>query len=161
MNTGYVRKDVNTSDIVEGTEDDMHDPVDKPVVNDASAGEIIADETGVNKSIPGKAPVGESLPHQAPVGANAGSSVALLTPEDSQRFRTIWNEVQGKFVDEPRAAVQQADALVSEVIEQITQMFAKEHTSLEGQWKEGKEVSTEDLRQALLRYHSFFNRLVV
>ena len=161
MNTGNVRKDVNTLDIVDGTQNDMHDPVDKAIVNDAPVGGIVADETGVSKSIHGKAPIGESVPPEAPVGANAGSSVALLTPEDSQRFRTIWNEVQGKFVDEPRAAVQQADALVSEVIEQITQMFADEHTSLEGQWKEGKEVSTEDLRQALLRYHSFFKRLVV
>jgi len=161
MTTEYVREDINTPDIVEGTEDDMHNPVDKTIVNDAPVGAIIADETGVSKSIPDKAPIGESFPHEAPVGANAGSSVALLTPEDSQRFRTIWNEVQGKFVDEPRAAVEQADALVSEVIEQITQMFANEHTSLEGQWKEGKEVSTEDLRQALLRYHSFFRRLVV
>ena len=87
--------------------------------------------------------------------------MALINREESDRLRTRWLETQGKFVDEPRAAVQQADALVSEVIAQLTQMFAKEHTLLEGQWKEGKEVSTEDLRQALLRYHSFFKRLVV
>jgi hypothetical protein len=40
-------------------------------------------------------------------------------------------------------------------------MFANEHSSLEGQWKEGNDVSTEDLRKALQRYRSFFNRLVV
>jgi hypothetical protein len=161
MNNEYVRRDINTSDIIGGTEDDMHNPVDKTIVNDAPVGATIPDETGVSKSIPDKAPIGESLPHEAPVGANAGSPVALLTPEDSQRFRTIWNEVQGKFVDEPRAAVQEADALVSEVMKQIIQMFANEHASLEAQWEEGKEVSTEDLRQALLHYHSFFKRLVV
>lgn len=64
-------------------------------------------------------------------------------------------------MDEPRSTVQQADALVSDVIEKITQMFANEHGALEEQWKEGKDVSTEDLRKALQHYRSFFNRLVV
>ena len=64
-------------------------------------------------------------------------------------------------MDDPRAAVEQADALVSEVIDLITQMFANEHRSLEGQWNKGNDVSTEDLRVALQRYRSFFNSLVV
>ena len=89
------------------------------------------------------------------------SIAALLNQEESEHFRKRWNEIQGEFVDEPRFAVQQADALVSEVIEQITQMFTTEHTSLENQWNQGNEVSTEDLRKALQRYRSFFNRLVV
>jgi Na+/phosphate symporter len=105
--------------------------------------------------------MGETITREAPIGTNAGSSAALLNREESEHFRTRWNEIQGKFVDEPRAAVQQADALVSEVIEQITQMFANEHKLLEGQWNQGNDVSTEDLRKALQRYRSFFNRLVV
>ena len=161
MNKEYVRRDINTSDIVARAEDDMHNPVDETFVDEAAVGELIADDTGVSKSIPDKAPIGESFPHEAAVITNDGSSVALINREESDHFRTRWNEIQGKFVDEPRAAVQQADALVSEVIGQLTQMFANEHTSLEGQWKEGKEVSTEDLRQALLRYHTFFKRLVI
>ncbi len=114
------------------------------------------DETVVHEN-----PMGETIPHEAPVGTNAGSSAALLNREESEHFRTRWNEIQGKFVDEPRSAVQQADVLVSEVVEQITQMFANEHSLLEGQWKQGNDVSTEDLRKALQRYRSFFNRLVV
>ena len=105
--------------------------------------------------------MGETITHEAPIGTNAGSSAALLNREESEHFRTRWNEIQGKFVDEPRSAVQQADALVSEVIEQITQMFANEHSSLESQWNQGNDVSTEDLRKALQHYRSFFNRLVV
>ncbi|HWQ04845.1 MAG TPA: hypothetical protein VN452_05780 [Longilinea sp.] len=98
--------------------------------------------------------------HDVPISPNVGP-VALLKKEDSEHFRARWNEIQGMFVDEPRAAVQQADGLVSEVMDQITQMFGSEHTSLEGQWNQGDEVSTEDLRKALQRYRSFFNRLVV
>jgi hypothetical protein len=40
-------------------------------------------------------------------------------------------------------------------------MFADEHSSLESQWNQGEDVSTEDLRKALQHYRSFFNRLVV
>src|SRR5512133_3249393 len=139
MNKEYVRKDIDASDIVQGTDGDVRNPVDNTVVSEAPVGELIADEVGMSKSIPAKAPIGESFPHESAVITNDGSSVALINREESDHFRTRWNEIQGKFVDEPRAAVQQADALVSEVIGQLTQMFANEHTSLEGQWKEGKE----------------------
>lgn len=101
------------------------------------------------------------IAHEAVIDTKAGSVAALLNHEESEHFRTLWNEIQGRFVDEPRSAVQQADALVSDVIEKITQMFANEHNSLEEQWKDGNDVSTEDLRKALQHYRSFFNRLVV
>jgi len=136
-------------------------PMGAPLYDKAPVSEIIANESLVSKSVPYQAPMGETITQEAPIGMNAGPSAALLKREESEHFRTRWNEIQGKFVDEPRAAVQQADELVSEVIEQITQMFASEHSTLEGQWKQGDDVSTEDLRKALQRYRSFFNRLVV
>ncbi len=107
------------------------------------------------------APTGETITHETPVGTNAGSPPALLDREESEALRTRWNEIQAKFVDEPRSAVQQADELVSEVVKKIIKIFASEHSSLEGQWNQGIDVSTEDLRKALQHYRSFFNRLVV
>ena len=106
-------------------------------------------------------PMGEIFNQKAALYTNAGPPEALLSLVDSEHFRTRWSQIQGKFVDEPRSAVQQADALVAEVIEQITQLFANESGLLEGQWKEGNDVSTEALRQALQHYRSFFNRLMV
>ena len=103
----------------------------------------------------------DEIVHEAVVAANPGSADALLKHAESENFRARWKEIQGKFVDEPRSAVQQADTLVSEVIDKITEMFANEHGVLEAQWKDGNDVSTEDLRQALQHYRSFFNRLVV
>ena len=94
-------------------------------------------------------------------GTNLRSPAALLDLDESEQFRTRWNEIQGKFVDEPREAVKQADALVTEVVEKLTRMFADEHGSLELQWNQGIDVSTEDLRKALQHYRTFFNRLVV
>jgi len=136
-------------------------PMAEAIPYKAPVGQPVADESEVSTSIPYMAPMAETITHEAPIGTIAGSSAALLNREESEHFRTRWNEIQSKFVDEPRSAVQQADALVSEVVEQITRMFANEHSSLESQWKQGNDVSTEDLRKALQRYRSFFNRLVV
>ncbi len=56
----------------------------------------------MSKPIPYKAPVSESITHEAPIDTSVGSSAALLNREESEHFRTRWNEIQGKFVDEPR-----------------------------------------------------------
>ena len=154
-------KHFNTSDIVEETNNDTSGPVLATLIHDTPMGGTVAADGPMDQTIVHEAPVGESISHEAPISTNAGSATALLESEESENLRTRWNEIQAKFVDEPRSAVQQADALVSEVIEKITQMFANEHSALESQWKQGNDVSTEDLRKALQRYRSFFNRLVV
>ncbi len=163
----------NTPDILERTDQDMNNPavnsdpfagkipVDAALVHETPMGGTVAVGTPMDETIVHEVPIGETITHEAPIDINAGSSAALLNRDESEHFRTRWNEIQGKFVDEPRAAVQQADTLVSEVVEKITQMFANERSSLESQWNQGNDVSTEDLRKALQRYRSFFNRLVV
>ena len=67
---------------------------------------------------------------------------------------------QTGFVDEPRAAVEQAHALVDEMINRLMEGFTRERARLEEQWSRGQDVSTEDLRLALKRYCSFFERLL-
>ncbi|MFE2991727.1 hypothetical protein [Streptomyces sp. NPDC059262] len=84
----------------------------------------------------------------------------LLTTGDAQNFRDRWNQVQGTFVDEPREAVQSADALVADVMQTLAATFADQKSGLESQWKSGEEANTEDLRKALQHYRSFFNRLL-
>jgi hypothetical protein len=84
----------------------------------------------------------------------------LLADEDAGGFRSRWKEIQVRFVDEPRGSVQKADGLVAEMMERLTQMFSEERTRLESQWERGDDVSTEDLRIALQRYRSFFERLL-
>jgi hypothetical protein len=84
-----------------------------------------------------------------------------LFPDDElHNFRARWDQVQTSFVDEPRQAVEQADSLVANVVKRIAEQFSAERTTLEGQWAQGDNVSTEDLRQALRRYRSFFDRLL-
>jgi hypothetical protein len=85
---------------------------------------------------------------------------ALLADEELDGFRGRWEAVQVGFVDEPRGSVQQADALVAELMQRLAQTFSDERTSLESQWEQGADVSTEDLRVAMQRYRSFFDRLL-
>ena len=85
---------------------------------------------------------------------------ALFEPGQLNEFKGRWSEIQASFVDEPRRAVQQADTLVSDVISRIADSFGRERTQLEQQWDRGGDVSTEELRQALQRYRSFFSRLL-
>lgn len=80
--------------------------------------------------------------------------------EESEKLKQQWMEIQGKFVDEPRIAVQKADDLISDMIKQISTMFDEELNTLETQWNQGTEVSTEDLRMTLQHYRSFFHRLL-
>jgi hypothetical protein len=157
---------VNPTDIIVGRiNDDTNRLVvvnSEPFADRIPVDEVLIHETPMGEAITYDAQImDETITHEAPISTNAGSLAALLNQEESEHLRTRWNEIQGKFVDEPRSAVQQADALVAEVVEKITQMFAGEHSSLEGQWKQGNDVSTEDLRKALQHYRSFFNRLVV
>jgi len=91
---------------------------------------------------------------------SAGDRAALFEQSILSEFNTRWTDIQTGFVDEPRRAVQQADALVSDVIQRITDSFGNERAQLEQQWDRGDDVSTEDLRQALQRYRSFFSRLL-
>jgi len=65
---------------------------------------------------------------------------------DTDEYRRRWEAVQTGFVDEPRRAVENADALVAEVIQELARSFAQERNGLEAQWSEGDQVSTEDLR---------------
>jgi len=88
------------------------------------------------------------------------SHAQLLADPELQSIRGQWKEIQLAFVDEPRKAVQDADALVAELMQRLAQKFASERSELESRWAGGDEVSTEDLRRGLRRYRSFFERLL-
>jgi hypothetical protein len=121
--------------------------------DDVSDGERVI-ERNVQREVP-----------REPVRAAANEThdterTALFEQSALSEFNTRWTDIQTGFVDEPRRAVQNADALVQDVIKRVADSFGKERTQLEGQWDRGDEVSTEDLRVALQRYRSFFSRLL-
>lgn len=99
----------------------------------------------------------------ADAAANTGGTderTALFSPDEAKNLRGQWDSIQVGFVDEPRQAVERADALVAGAMKRLAEMFAAERERLEKQWDRGDSVSTEELRVALRRYRSFFGRLL-
>jgi hypothetical protein len=92
--------------------------------------------------------------------AEPSSDRSLFADDDLSGLRSRWDDVQAGFVDDPKDCVQKADALVADVVEQLTRGFSEARSRLEAQWDRGEEASTEDLRQALKRYREFFQRLL-
>jgi hypothetical protein len=88
------------------------------------------------------------------------STNEVLFDGTGEEYRSRWHDIQAEFVDHPRKAVEEADGLVSEVMENLTRVFAEERRRLESQWDSGEEADTEALRVALTRYRSFFERLL-
>jgi hypothetical protein len=91
---------------------------------------------------------------------DTGEREPLFGGDEAERYRSRWSEVQAAFVDEPRRAVEDADALVAEPMRRLAETFANERSKLEQQWDRDGDVSTEDLRIGLQRYRSFFDRLL-
>jgi hypothetical protein len=105
--------------------------------------------------------VKDQEPTKTPARAVAVSEpMPLFTESEMGDFRAQWSKVQTGFVDEPRRTVKDADKLVAAVMQRLVEGFANERSGLEKQWDSGDNVSTEDLRIALQRYRSFFDRLL-
>jgi hypothetical protein len=84
----------------------------------------------------------------------------LFSDKDAEGYRSRWLEVQARFVDAPRESVDAADKLVADVIRQLTTVFADQQKQLESELQRSGKLSTEDLRLALRRYRTFFDRLL-
>lgn len=105
----------------------------------------------------------EQINENRPANPSRGEDqdlMPLFETSEAEEFRTQWLNIQGKFVDNPRESVREADELVAGVLKSVTMGFHDRRTSLEKQWNSGDNVSTEDLRLALKRYRSFFDRLL-
>jgi hypothetical protein len=102
----------------------------------------------------------DRVENQSPSASISDQLEPLFEDEAARKFRSRWQVIQGKFVDDPRDSVKQADDLVADIIKNVTMSFSDRRMSLEKQWNSGQNVSTEDMRQALKRYRSFFERLL-
>lgn len=115
--------------------------------------------------IPEKQPEGPKLvkspePETLDKAAAVSEPMPLFSESEMEYFRSQWSKVQTGFVDEPRQTVEDADKLVATVMQRLAEGFTNERSGLEKQWDRGDNVSTEDLRVALQRYRSFFDRLL-
>lgn len=106
-------------------------------------------------------------------------SIQPLPREVSARFAKMWNDQQARFVDEPKAAVVEADHLVAEVMkergypvgefDQRAADISVDHPRLVANYRAAHEItvreqhgqaSTEDLRAAMIYYRDLFRELL-
>jgi hypothetical protein len=93
------------------------------------------------------------------VQADSEERERLVPADRADSYGSRWDAVKGTFVDEPRQAVAQADELVGELLAELEGLFREQRRSIE-HGLDNDETSTEELRVALRRYRSFFDRLL-
>ncbi len=101
-----------------------------------------------------------NLKREETVQTEPAGHAPLFEEHEASDLRTQWRQIQGDFVDDPHGSVERADRLVATAIQRLAEIFANEKSNLEGIWSKGNEVSTEDMRQALRRYRSFFDQIL-
>ncbi len=94
----------------------------------------------------------ELKPGDVPVAPVAG----FFAADAAQGLRDRWRDAQLGFVDDPRQAVEDVKALVSEAVDQFTAAVSAQRDDLDTAAGE----DTEQYRVAVQRYRSFFDRLL-
>ncbi len=155
--TEYLRRDPSLNPEQSRTTDPNLPVVENAVVNDPDSRPLV---TPPPSDVRASNVASGSAAGAAAARAPEEERAALFAGNEANELRARWDSIQVGFVDEPRKAVQEADALVSSTIKRLSEVFANERQNLEHQWGRNENVSTEDLRVALRRYRSFFSRLL-
>jgi hypothetical protein len=106
-------------------------------------------------------------------------NIAPLTPSDAAKFSQAWNALQGRFVDNPKGVVVEADQVVRELMlkrgypmgdfERRAADISVDHPSVVDTYRaaqavairaERGEADTEELRTAVVHYRALFDELL-
>jgi hypothetical protein len=89
--------------------------------------------------------------------ADGTDDFELFSGFDRDDYRRRWNTLQAGFVDDPRAAAEQADALIGEIVDRLSQRRQDLRSDL---GREDERGETEAMRLAIRRYRAFFSAIV-
>jgi hypothetical protein len=97
----------------------------------------------------------------APEPAHGGGETVIESGA-ADGFHARWRDVQFGFVDDPRAAVRQADELADEVVRSFTDALGAHKQALEDRWRSQRDAppDTERLRLIVRAYREFVDRLL-
>lgn len=120
--------------------------------------------TGNNQSIQSADDASRELPSLDKSIPSTGGSSTLLESWFSKdlvdEMQSQWNAIQVQFVDSPCSAVEQGEALVAEIMEKLNNILAEKQNSLNQQWLNHDDITTEELRITLQNYRTFLNHLL-
>lgn len=135
---------LSTADLAGAGERQRAQPMPQDMARDPSSEMARRDGQGMQ---PGMQQQGEPL-------------AALFLAPVAEDFRRRWDAVQIGFVDDPHQAVRNADELVAQVMKTLAETFAEQRAQIEAGVDRSDHANTENLRVALQRYRSFFQRLL-
>jgi hypothetical protein len=106
-------------------------------------------------------------------------TIVPLSPSEAARFSETWKDLQGRFVDNPKSAVVQADQLVRELMlkrgypvgdfERRAADISVDHPEVVTHYRAAQaiavrdgrgEADTEELRKAIVHYRALFDELL-
>ena len=149
--TGYA--ETGYQDTAYRDDDARFSAVDDTVAVDAASTGRAAPAGG------GAAGRAEAVADEADEAGRSERRERLVPADRAREYTARWDALKGDFVDEPRRAVAQADGLVGELLDEIQRLFTDQRRDLE-RGLDHDQATTEDLRLALRRYRSFFDRLL-
>lgn len=101
----------------------------------------------------------------APGGQLPGSEPApeigpLFADAEAHSFRDRWRDVQLRFVDDPKAAAEEAAALVDDAVDALATSLRSQREKLTGAAAHDSAADTEQLRVRIRTYRDFLDRLL-
>jgi hypothetical protein len=88
----------------------------------------------------------------------APETTAPETATDQEDSQASWQRIKSGFVDDPRASVEEAAAIVEEAAETLVATIQERERVLRGAW-EGNGTDTERLRTAFRDYRTLYDKL--
>ena len=85
--------------------------------------------------------------------------IAIWDPEVAERYRDAFRDIQAHFVDEPEAALGEAQDLVAEAVQALADALLAEQVSLDPH-EQDANPDTEAMRIAMRGYRDFLERVL-
>jgi hypothetical protein len=131
----------------------------EPVIFTASDYPVYTPEADGDAEEPGVADTSADSPSLVSVAFTTPEPVsAALTAADTAAAEGQWNEIRAMFVDDPRASIERAAALVDGRVEELIQSVQARQHSMQSAWQ-AEDAGTEELRVALQHYRAFWRSL--
>jgi hypothetical protein len=87
------------------------------------------------------------------------TTIAIWDQDVAERYRDAWRDIQAHFVDEPEAALAEAQERIAEAVQALADALLAEQVSLDPH-EDSEHPDTEALRVAMRGYKDFLERVL-
>ncbi|MEV6720054.1 hypothetical protein AB0M94_03915 [Streptomyces xanthochromogenes] len=127
----------------------------QPVSERSLSGHPVAEQPAAEGRVP------EQAGRRTGAESGAVDDGVVLPPHEREKLQLRLHHAVGGFVDEPRAAVEEAASAVDALTERIIETLGQRRGTLRASWQDASGGSaTEDLRMALREYRRLAERLL-